>query len=291
MTKKPKFERKIIPLLRTSTSALLEHRRILFPYILMFMLQIFYLEILYFSPRYPLVNFFGPIIRSFWGEQFLHYPQNLLLLPRLFHNIFVQGFFYIFINSFLIAVSIGMILSINEGSKIRLKDMCAIVWERFVHIFVLAVLSFVCVKYLLSVYSSLYERALIIRSVSGKFYMLKTLIINGSPYFNLLISVIIAMFFAYALPIIISQKKNVFSAIKDNFFMVCRAPVTTFMIILLPSLLYVPILLLRSSFVMQFGIPELSVLMLIFSAFVMVLIDAIVYTSLTTFYLLQKDWE
>ena len=59
--------------------------------------------------------------------------------------------------------------------------------------------------------------------------------------------------------------------------------------IAIPSLFFVPILLLRNSLEAFSYIPEITVMALVFSIFITVMIDAVIYTALTTFYLLKKE--
>ncbi len=44
------------------------------------------LTLLYFAPSPPVSNVLAPIIRTFWGEDYLHYPQNFVILPKLFSH-------------------------------------------------------------------------------------------------------------------------------------------------------------------------------------------------------------
>lgn len=47
-------------------------------------LDVVALTCLYYAPSKPISLFLAPIIRTFWGERFLHYPENFILLPKLF---------------------------------------------------------------------------------------------------------------------------------------------------------------------------------------------------------------
>jgi len=91
----------LIPLLRGSIDTYVTNPVILIPFLSIAFVQLLALEILYFAPRYPLAAFFNPIVQTLWGERFVHYPNNLLILPKLFQN--VQVFVYIFISSFFIS--------------------------------------------------------------------------------------------------------------------------------------------------------------------------------------------
>lgn len=67
-------------------------------WVLFFVISLFdfaALTLLFFAPSEPYSTFFAPIIRTFWGERFLHYPENFLLLPKLLshaHTLIVSIF-------------------------------------------------------------------------------------------------------------------------------------------------------------------------------------------------------
>jgi hypothetical protein len=64
-------------------SAVRQNPKILYPFLIFAGLELLSLIFLYLIPRMPLRTVFGPIITTFWGDQYLHYPQNFLLLPKL----------------------------------------------------------------------------------------------------------------------------------------------------------------------------------------------------------------
>ncbi len=53
-------------------------------FILLALFQAAALTVVFLSHSEPFLSILGPIIRRFWGERFLHYPENFLLLPKLF---------------------------------------------------------------------------------------------------------------------------------------------------------------------------------------------------------------
>ena len=73
-----------------------------------------------------------------------------------------------------------------------------------------------------------------------------------------------------------------------NFKILLKSFWLTFLIVLTPTLVYVPIILLRNNFSFETRIPEWHLVTLILSVFVMLIIDSIVYTAITIVYLLKK---
>ena len=75
--------KQLIPLLRGSIETFITHPVILFPFVTIAFIQMLILEVLYFAPRFPLSVFFNPIVKTLWGEKFVHYPHNFVVLPSL----------------------------------------------------------------------------------------------------------------------------------------------------------------------------------------------------------------
>jgi len=280
-------ERKAIPLLRSAVTTLLEHKIIFFPFCVIAFLQLLILEILYFAPRYPLNTFFGPLIRRIWSENYLHYPFNLTLLPKFFQD--VQTPVYIFVSSFLIAMAIAIIVSINNDKKVEMSKIAKESWGAYVHVVIASIIIFFAVIAMGKVFGLVFNRALLISAQGGIKFWIKQVILLGAPTINFLISIFVATVFAYVLPIIVIDKKKIHSALLLNFKTLWGSFWFTFLVVLIPSLLYFPILLLRSTTSLGDAMPDLRVLFLVLSIVVMVCIDAIIYCALTTHYLLGKE--
>jgi len=280
-------EKQVIPLVKTAVNTLLRNKILLFPYSMIVFVQLFILEILYFIPRFPLNKFFSPIITTFWSEKYLHYPLNLLLLPQLFQK--AQPPVYILISSFFVAASIYVISEINNKEDINILDAFKRVLTQYIHIVIATLISFLLIIFFFEGYGLIVKRAMIIRSTQGVFYWIKVLVIGGTPYVSLLISIFVTTIFAYVYPAIVLDKKKIFSAIGINFKMLSKSFWNTFFLVLIPTLFFVPILLLRNSFPIDLSIPEIRLWLLILSIFIMIMIDAVVYTAVTIFYLTKKE--
>ena len=137
-------------------------------------------------------------------------------------------------------------------------------------------------------YGFIYKRALLIGAKSGWKFIIKALIVFGTPYFNLVLGALATTLIAYAPAAIAIDGKKIFSALKTNFALLRRSFLLSSGIVLIPYLCFIPILFLRSIVTIA-AIPELTVWALVLSVIVMVAIDAVVYTALATIYLLNKE--
>ncbi|MCK5014298.1 MAG: hypothetical protein KAS66_10800 [Candidatus Omnitrophica bacterium] len=284
-----KVPKELVGLLRGAINTFTTHPIILVPFVTIAFVQVFVLEILYFVPRFPLSDFFNPIIRTLWGEEFIHYPSNFIILPKLFQ--YAQIPLYIFVSSFFIAVAIAIIAAINDGRKVRFLSACRDVFSQYVHIFVGALISFCMFYGLHKVYGLMIVRALAISSTEGIFFIIKTVVIKGAPHFNLLIGVFVTTVFAFVFPLIAIEKKKIFPAIGLNFKHLWGSFWFVAVLVFLPTVFYLPVLLLRGNIggIAQTTFPEARVLVIIVSILVTVFIDATVYTAITMYYLLKKE--
>lgn len=275
--------------LRFAFNTLFNNPVIFFPFCVVAFIQILALEILFFAPRYPLSIFFGPIISKMRGDIFLHYPYNFLLLTEWFQKI--QLPIYVFFTSFFIGSAVAIIQHINNDEGVRVKDVFRRTFSAYVHLLVIALISVSVLFGLSHVYRLLMNRAVLIRSTSGIYFILKQVILVGAPYFNLLQAVFVTTLFAFVIPIIIIEKKKVGEAIILNFKNLWGSFWFLLTIIALPLLLYLPILLMRtaSRHLNQEILPEAWGVFLLIGTLILLFIDATQYTAITTLYLYKKE--
>ncbi|MDD5136050.1 MAG: hypothetical protein PHN63_01735, partial [Candidatus Omnitrophica bacterium] len=113
-----------------STVEMLSKNRSIFgPFVIIGLIECLLLELSYFAARFPLSKVFGPIIKKFFGEAYLHYPMNLELVPKLFYT--GQMAAYIFIGAFLTAVAVQMIVNIRTGHPVILKAIVKSTAKRY----------------------------------------------------------------------------------------------------------------------------------------------------------------
>jgi len=284
-----KAPRHIVPLLRGAIDTFVNNPVILIPFLTIAFIQLLILEMLYFFPRFPLSMFFNPIVSTLWGSEYIHYPNNFIILPKLFQN--AQVFLYLFVSCFFIAVAIAIISNLNNGQKINVRSICRETFGQYIHIFAAALLSFCLFFGLHKLYNLLMDQVIRASSVEGIFFMMKKFITYGAPFVNLLFGVIVTTMFAFVFPIIVIERKKIIAAIGLNFKHLWGSFWFIFSVIFLPTLLYVPVLLLRNNLgsITQTVMPEMRVIALIISILVTMIIDVIIYTAITTHYLLKRE--
>ena len=284
-----KVDVKLFQLMSQAISTAVRNPMILMPYVTIVFVQFCVVEVLYFAPRYPLSIFFVPVIERFKGEIFLHYPLNFSFIPQFYHSI--QNFIFIFVSSFMVAVSSYVVFTINNGKRIKFSRALRDTIGRYVHIIFAAAVALGLFYILQHFYGMAVDRAEQIRSTDGKFYMLKIAVIRGAPFMYLVSSMFVTALLAYVMPIIAIERRNVFMAFALNFkylfksfFMVCG-------VVIVAALFYVPFLLIRGNIaaIASSEVPEMHLVALLLSIVAVALIDMVIYTSVTINYLLHKE--
>lgn len=275
-------------LLQLSFNTLTSHPVLLFPFSILAFVQFFVLELLYFVPRYPLVLFFGPILKKMGGETFLHYPNNYALLSKWFHGLQIP--IYIFLTSFILGTVIGLVYLLDSKKEVTLQKAFQRARSSYIHLVAIAFIVVFVLKVVAVGYNWILERALVISSTTGIASVVKQVVLVSSPVGNLLLTCLVTALFAFVLPIIVIEKKNVLNALKLNFLRIGASFWTLLGIAFLSGLLYLPILFLQHPRLLELISlnPEARGSVLIIGVLLMIVIDALLYTAVTIYYLSKK---
>jgi len=88
------------------------------------------LTLLYLAPSPPLSHILAPIIRTLWGEPFLHYPDNFLLLPKLFNH--AHFLILTFVGVFITGIVIKKIEAQTQGTSVTTVSAAGAVGRRYI---------------------------------------------------------------------------------------------------------------------------------------------------------------
>ena len=80
-TPKPSYSR----LLDSTFQTFKTNPAVYLPFLIFALIELTALIVLFLAPRSPANVLLGPPIRRLYGEQFLHYPYDLTLLPKLYY--------------------------------------------------------------------------------------------------------------------------------------------------------------------------------------------------------------
>lgn len=270
-----------------------KYPQLFFPFLIFTALELIALLILYFAPQMPLVKIFGPPIRTFWGERFLHYPLNFFLLPKLL-SLARMGL-TIFFGSLLTAMAVAMVDEVYNKKTPKLGSAFRAAFKKYVYLFVVVAL-FTLLFYFLN---KLILKGLIyyfVRAGHPRLLFWEARFWLG-PFLltlNFLLAIFIQSAFIYAIPLLIIEKEKLMPSIRKSFVLFKNLFIPTLLLVTLPMLLYVPVVVLqqKSGFLIERVFPESILLVLILDTVVTALvIDPLITVSATVLFLLSREKE
>jgi hypothetical protein len=261
------------------------HPRILFPFFITALSEIFFLTLFYYAPRPPLLSILGPPIRKFVGEAYLHYPANFALLPTLFY--YGQVFVWLTVGVCMLGVAVNMINQVHEGRPIpSIIGSFNRAIRRYPALFLFALLIF-----LLSMASFRIPRFLIMKFYflpRGKFFSLQAFF-----FVSFLIAIVIETFLVYGIPSCLIERRSFIGALKRTLKISKEMFVPTFILVLIPRLLDLIIAFLKQKLplIMAKTFPDITLFILGAGIAVIFVTDLIVIASATNLFLIKKDAE
>lgn len=255
-----------------------QNSNILIPFLLVGLVDAFLLFIIYLAPQPPLSALLGPPIRVFWGERFLHYPFNLLLIPRLFDlarifstalmGVLMTGAAVRMLQEAYSGIKPDIVLTLSKSLRVYLKLL--VIW------LVMFGLVSAVFKALPAIFN--FKQHIASQMVSGA---------------GFLISILIQSIFIYAIPAVIIEEKKIWPAIKRSVSF-CRSTfLPTLILVALPTLFYLPMLILKGKLplLMSKFFPETVLIFLGLGIVVSVIMDCLITGSTTILFLNQRKDE
>ncbi len=260
------------------------------PFIIFACLELSALILFYFFPRMPLKLIFGPPIRTLWGEQFLHYPLNFILLPKLMSH--AKMFLSVFFGSLLTAMAIAMARDLYNKKNPSLKNSFLQVIKKYIYLFIV-VLIFTGSFYFLS---KLLQVSIVKYFIAGhrRLLFLSAKIWLGPLLSGLsfILAILMQAIFVYAIPLIIIDNAKLLKAFFKALVLLKKLFFPTLILVGLPMLLYVPVILLHQNIALLIDrlFPEAVIFVLLLGIVISsVVIDSIITVSISFLYLLNKE--
>lgn len=270
--------------------SLKKHSILLKPFIIFGLIDLAALLLIYFGVRMPLRLVFGPIIRTFWGEAYLHYPDNFMLLPKLV-SLSRMALTIIF-GSFLTGVAVAIVFGIYNKKEIKLKDAFKAALKQYSSLLIVVLIFTLGFYFLIK----LVGIGLVKYFLAGH---RRLLFLNAGLWLgpillalNFMLALLIQSAFVYAIPLLIIEKQKLTNAILGSFLLFKRLFFPTLILVGLPMLAYIPIILLNANpgFLIERAFPEFVLWVSFFGCVISALvIDPLVTITTAFLYLINRD--
>jgi len=259
---------------------------LLLPFIIFGCIKGIALEFLYFSSRKPISFVISPIVRKFFGERFIHYPGNILLLPKLFY--YAQTFIYISIGIFLAGISINIFKDIKAEKTLKpaviIKNTAGHYMSFLGYGLIAVIIIFIARETDLFILRRCFGLA---SNYAPNFVARVAPFITTLAIF--LTNVFTEVFLALALPIIVIKKRPLFKALRESAYLGIRNFFGLFALLVVPFFMYLPISLLKLNHVSAklagLTFPEINVYIIVAGIVASLLIDCFVVICASQFLL------
>lgn len=259
---------------------------IMLPFIIVAFLEALSLEVIYFLPRKPLLLVAGPVIRKFFGDIFLHYPANFVILPKL--AFYAQIVIFIFLSGFLWAISINTYKNLSSGLPIKAGALINNAAGRYFSFLTFGLFMAVAIFLVNHLDNIIFMKCM--RLAMGHIpAMMVTLAPVALAVFSFFSIILLQVFTVLVVPIIVIQRKSFFKALSSGVYLSVTNFPAVFGLIFLPFLIYLPIVLLRSIIpaLAARTFPEIAVLITAMNSVVAIFVDCFV-TICAAQFLLDK---
>lgn len=257
---------------------------VLLPFAIVAFLEGLALELIYFSPRKPLAYVVNPLVKKYFGGPFVHYPANMIILPKLFY--YAQVLIYVLVGVLLTAICVNMVRNIKAGLPLKMQALVRNNLKRYLSFFafgLMMVSSMFLVKKIDGIIFAKVINALSAR-LPQTLLKLSPFILNLALFFS---NVILQTFLVLIIPIIVIKKKMFLKALGEGIVLSLRNFLTVFTLIFLPLLVYLPIVFLKigAPVLMEKTFPEVNLYITIAGMILTIFAECFIIVCATQFVL------
>jgi hypothetical protein len=261
---------------------------IIFPFIIIALLETMVLELAYFSTRPPISGISVPIIRKFFGEPFVHYPGILIILPKLFY--YGQVVVYVLFSVFLMSITVNIIKNVKAGLPVKESAMIRNALKHYLSLMGYALIAIIII--IVTEKADMYVFSKVVRFATKHLPLVipKLYYIVSLPLL-FLANVIIQTLLMPTLPILVIEKKSLIISLAKSIYLGFRNFKTVFLLLFLPYLIYAPLMLLKSfpAELAERSIPEINLYITFAGIVVSIFVDFFIITSLTQWYIDKRS--
>src|SRR3989339_693704 len=227
---------------KTGWHILCRDPRILLPFLCIVLFQYATLLTLFFAPRPPFSIVLAPVIRAFWGDQFLHYPYNFLLLPQLYN--YAKNIIDITFGVFFIGIAVSMITQSYNNARPEWALGIQKTAKRLIRLILLWLITIAVIVGILK-FIHLFSQSFI-SSIKVQLFL------------DFLAGTLVQVVFAFAIPAVIIENRKLLIALKRTTALCKNYPLETLLIVGIPSMLFLPLLFIDFVSLMKRFVPEIT---------------------------------
>jgi len=264
------------------------YHRVFYPFIGLALLQILTLFFLFLAPRPPVSVVLAPIVRAFWGETYLHYPFNFILLPKLYN--YVEITLSIIIGAVMTGMTVDLVRQAKKGILPGLRAGLKNSFRRYLSLIGVWIVTFILVSVVFRMPQFIMSKYHIGAS-SGLFsqWNVSRLLLVVS----VLVGLMIEALFVYAIPSIMLEQKRTWKAIIRSFSLAKSNFLATFIVVSVPMIFVISMSFVKRKIPMLMDkmFPEITLWIMITGIIISMLANCWITTAVTTMLIKEKQKE
>ena len=284
---------KLLDLFALTTSFFKNNSILYLPFIIFFAVEFFCLILTYLSNYNPLLLVFGPIVKTFWGEQFLHFPFNFVLLPKIAS--FLRILLSISIGPILSGIATLITINIYYKKSIKLEGVFLKVLRKYFTLFFILLILNVTLYFAFKLIGLVLFKYFSKGNQQLFFIPLRYWSYGPIPVLiNFMIAVFFQAAFIFAIPFIMLDDEKPIKAIIRSFVLYFKYFKLTSVLVILLMLIYLPILILnmKTMFLIENIFPEFIMIVAILGSILSSLvIDPLLTVASTLLFIKTKEIE
>jgi len=265
-----------------------KYRRVFYPFIGLAFLQILALYFLFLAPRPPISTVLAPIVRAFWGENFLHYPFNFILLPKLYN--YAEIILSVIVGAAMTGMTVDLVRQakkrIPPGLKAGLKNS----FKRYLSLIGVWIVTFILVSVVFRVPQFIMSKYHIgaTSSLFSQWNVSRLLLVV-----SVLVGLMIEALFVYAIPSIMLEQKRTWKAIARSFSLAKRNFLVTFIVVSVPMIFVILMGFVKRKIPMLIDktFPEITLWIMIIGIIISMLANCWITTAATTMLIKERQKE
>ncbi len=256
------------------------------PFLIFAGIELAFLMLLFLAPRQPLRPLLGPPIDRFFGERFLHYPLNFLILPKMISQ--VRVVLTVLVGSLMTGTAVLMTIKTYAKQTAEFKPSLRSAAKNYIALFCIVLFITVLFQLAIRVTSALMLKYFV--SGHAKFLFVPAKIWLGPilTVINIILGIFIQAVFIYAIPALLNENKRLVPALARGLNVFGKLFAPTMILVILPMIVYIPIIVLNYNilYLVNNVFPESVLLLLLASTVISSLfIDPLITVSTANLYL------
>ncbi|MBU4306107.1 MAG: hypothetical protein KJ893_10895 [Candidatus Omnitrophica bacterium] len=272
--------------LGTGFQAMADFPQIVYPFAIIAVIEVIGLLLIFAALQPPFVKYSMPIIERFWGAKFLHYPLILLLLSHLHY--YFQTVVAVFCGAFASGMTISAFKQYKQEKFITLRSAARDALHSYWHLLAINLIVFALVQCaFVFKRQAVFKMILAMRNHFGDEG--NWMLIHATA--ALFIGAVVQSLFVFAQPAVVIEGKNFISAIFKSLILTLKNLWVTFVLVIFPLSLFLPIALLKNKllFLMQRFVPEVIFLVLAAGILLSFFLNAGITIMVSAGYFIIKD--